>query len=543
MSSGRARDVARSGLAAAHTALPHRATLQPLFGDYDLSGIRAAVGGSAERSGRSLGASAFAQGERIGFQRTPDLFTAAHEAAHVIQQRSGRVPASHQGSPGDALERHADSVASLVASGQSAVPALDRMTRGAGRLPALGSQSGAVQLKVAPEQENEEIPVGEKYRDQMRNYRINNVGQALSLVSAEVENRTQFETALGRLIVDNLSLFSGAILKVNDYVSRYLDGVIAQFSAQYPELAAVASEFKAKLALRTREYDQASAQLSSTSDAKQREELTQLLQAALKGIRDVQYEVNEKVLTGKKTGTEEAYQALTKQLTGSTKDKVKTPDEFRLDIPGIAPIPQEPSREDGKMPLYPEWQKAAAPRVDRAFARRSRSDSPLAKKGRKPDTPGEQLHHVWFAQPVDPKKEEVTAKDLDHSRPNMFGWNQIFWYMMPIYAGISGTMSDMLLLAMNAGLSQDELKDYAMVQLGVMLKEHHHSFHEVVSVLAANKVVPYRPGYYLAPISDKIRKLPGFLKLVQAFPHLFGLPPGLTIDAISHLIETKPPQS
>lgn len=103
--------------------LPHRSTIQRAFGHHDVGAIRAQVGGDA---GRAIGARAYAAGHNVAFATAnPDLFTAAHEAAHVVQQR--------RGASGDtsALERHADDVAALVVSGLSAQSLLDEVS-GAG---------------------------------------------------------------------------------------------------------------------------------------------------------------------------------------------------------------------------------------------------------------------------------------------------------------------------------------------------------------------------------------------------------------------------
>lgn len=112
---------ARTVQATASTELPHRRRIEGLFGGEDLAGVRAHVGGEAAAAARSLGAAAFTTGESIAFQRSPDLRTAAHEAAHVVQQRSGiRLRAGIDGGPSDPCERRAEHVAGLVARGRSA---------------------------------------------------------------------------------------------------------------------------------------------------------------------------------------------------------------------------------------------------------------------------------------------------------------------------------------------------------------------------------------------------------------------------------------
>ena len=91
-------------------------------------------------------ASAFARGNDVAFGGTPDLHTAAHEAAHVVQQAGGVRLADGVGREGDEHERHADAVADHVVRGESAETLLDGYTGGqafAGAAPG----SSAIQRK------------------------------------------------------------------------------------------------------------------------------------------------------------------------------------------------------------------------------------------------------------------------------------------------------------------------------------------------------------------------------------------------------------
>lgn len=45
--------------------------------------------GAAVQGAQAMGAEAFASGDQIVFGNSPDSTTAAHEAAHVVQQRNG----------------------------------------------------------------------------------------------------------------------------------------------------------------------------------------------------------------------------------------------------------------------------------------------------------------------------------------------------------------------------------------------------------------------------------------------------------------------
>jgi hypothetical protein len=58
-----------------------------------------------------MGAEAFTSGNHVAFAGTPSLHTAAHEAAHVVQQRAGIHLKGGVGQVGDEYEKHADAVA------------------------------------------------------------------------------------------------------------------------------------------------------------------------------------------------------------------------------------------------------------------------------------------------------------------------------------------------------------------------------------------------------------------------------------------------
>ena len=111
---------ASRGVSGPGGVLPHLETIQRAFGPHDVSGVRAHVGGAASEAATAIGAHAYATGNDVAFAREPDLFLAAHEAAHVVQQRHGVHLASAVGQDGDPYERHADEVAAAVVRGESA---------------------------------------------------------------------------------------------------------------------------------------------------------------------------------------------------------------------------------------------------------------------------------------------------------------------------------------------------------------------------------------------------------------------------------------
>ena len=80
---------AARGTATTSSALPHGDAIQRSFGRHDVSAIQAHVGGEAAAAAADLGAAAYATGNHVGFGAAPELHTAAHEAAHVVQLRGG----------------------------------------------------------------------------------------------------------------------------------------------------------------------------------------------------------------------------------------------------------------------------------------------------------------------------------------------------------------------------------------------------------------------------------------------------------------------
>ena len=119
---------AARGTATPATTLPYADRIQRAFGGHDISGIRAHIGSEAAASARDIGARAYATGDHVVLGEDADLHTVAHEAAHVIQQRSGVQLKGGIGEVGDAHERQADEVADRVVRGDSAEASLPTLS-------------------------------------------------------------------------------------------------------------------------------------------------------------------------------------------------------------------------------------------------------------------------------------------------------------------------------------------------------------------------------------------------------------------------------
>ncbi|MFH1467676.1 MAG: DUF4157 domain-containing protein [Pseudomonadota bacterium] len=137
--------VAAGGVKGGGSALPHLDKIQASFGGHDLSGVRAHTGKAAQGANAAIGSRAFATGEDVAFGAgSTDLHTAAHEAAHVVQQRAGVQLKGGLGQAGDRYERQADAVADRVVAGE---PAADLLGPTAGGGGSTALQGKALQLE------------------------------------------------------------------------------------------------------------------------------------------------------------------------------------------------------------------------------------------------------------------------------------------------------------------------------------------------------------------------------------------------------------
>jgi|GEM_PF-3443471 len=197
---------AAAGTRGSGGALPHQDKIQAAFGGHDVSGIKAHVGGAAATANQAMGAEAYASGNAVAFKSQPDLHTAAHEAAHIVQQRGGVSLSGGVGKAGDSHEQHADKVADAVVSGKSAEGLLDSYG-GAGK-------SGAVQQKaVQHEKKDPKVEATEmESQDRSQNDRA---GHALDRHGPDVS-----ENALKRRLVTGYAP-DGAFVPAPGYSTKF----------------------------------------------------------------------------------------------------------------------------------------------------------------------------------------------------------------------------------------------------------------------------------------------------------------------------------
>lgn len=120
LSHGQIHEAARLGTSGPSGSLPHLEAIQQSFGRHDVTNVQAFTGASATAGAQAMNAAAFTMGNRIAFAGEASLRTAAHEAAHHVQQQAGVQLSGGVGQVGDKYERHADAVADLVTQGRSA---------------------------------------------------------------------------------------------------------------------------------------------------------------------------------------------------------------------------------------------------------------------------------------------------------------------------------------------------------------------------------------------------------------------------------------
>lgn len=191
---------AAAGIGGPAGALPFTDVIQRSFGAHDISAIQAHVGGPATAASAAMGAEAYATGNHVAFARAPDLHTAAHEAAHVVQQRAGVQLQGGVGEVGDVYEQQADAVADTVVRGESAEHLL-----GAADVGATGSAEPGVQRKgrVAGRRES---PLREsiRYLEERASEPLRADGEGKGPREGDVTSRAADVALAARMVTDEL---------------------------------------------------------------------------------------------------------------------------------------------------------------------------------------------------------------------------------------------------------------------------------------------------------------------------------------------------
>ena len=192
---------AESGIRGTSHPLPHLATIQTYFGHHNISCVQAHTHAPAAQS---IGALAYAINGHVVFARKPDLRTAAHEAAHIVQQHAGVRLENGFGQVGDVYEQHADRVADTVVAGHSAEQLLDT---GPG---SKGAHGRAIQRQPATSQETpKEISEGDRLR-----FAILTAAEGWLAGKKEIIDSKTLEDVRGGIVWLNLEPYTGIDYKV-----------------------------------------------------------------------------------------------------------------------------------------------------------------------------------------------------------------------------------------------------------------------------------------------------------------------------------------
>lgn len=535
--------------------LPFQAQIQRSFGHHDVSAVKAFVGDDARAAGLDVGKDAYTQGNLIVFPDEPDLRTAAHEAAHYVQQAQGLAPAGGAGKPGDSFEKQAQAVAEKVVAGQPAAGLLDPAPAGeaAGGAPKVAKQGlhGDVEgARIHPELQASAggattvaAAVDKKFGGIERDENFNN------------KLKVDFECRLAALILGNGEWVSQPVLAVSRKMMAYLSAKAgdnkADLTADLVKLAKNlgGSEDKPNEVFFGRLADRIPAEKlvadgTVTNLLNGTGTLPQHLFAQHQFMDNIwhdggkgDYWQNRK---GQLTGIAEM--VAPKQLRRGAASTVADPQQGGKtssagDVFGEKYVPEGQAQaqfgQAGGFKDQADWQNKAgmAGTTEAATGRhgRARFDAKTDKEGAaKGEAPRSRAGQV-FGNPhgtttddasgiyarkgeggavqgdlgIDFKKEGA-GEGQAHSRgvdrltmdeEGLFMQQARLVLDMPLAGGISGTTTDMMECGKIFGLSQAEIWLYAVAVLGHLEGAGAHSFHEIATA-ATTAGISYKPGDY-----------------------------------------------
>jgi hypothetical protein len=233
---GEVHELAQAGISGAATTLPHAERILQAFGRHDVSDVVAHVDDDAADAASAMGAEAYATGNHVAFAGTPTLHTAAHEAAHVVQQRGGVQLAGGVGAAGDGYEQQADAVADAVVRGESAEPLLDQ-THPGGTMTAMPVQreeadvpdvsAGEIELrrvwdlketKVGPVKANVSFRLKGSLKERAADSQTKGTGTKAGFGNrkAVVERRTKAEKVADQAITECSASIRTSLVQISD---------------------------------------------------------------------------------------------------------------------------------------------------------------------------------------------------------------------------------------------------------------------------------------------------------------------------------------
>ena len=535
-----APDTATAGEEGKPVALPHLSQVQKAFGKHDLSNVQAVIGGAGAAANKDMGAQAFTVGNTITFKKSPDLWLVAHEAAHVVQQRQGRLPAGGEGKPGDALEKEANQAADRVVAGQSAADLLGEKTDGA---TAKGGAGVAIQ-KFAGNVDTATTSGAGSVREQVeKTFGNGPAGERDSNFNPQV--KVEFEGKLGRALLLAQAYYRPIIDNVSYGIYRYLQAkaeVLAQDEKKVMEQAFESFSFM---------YDafEAGKQAGGVFYGRIRDDMAdkgayfqQMTDLLLGGRGSVQNHMLahqcflDKVLDAAQDGKgvgqsqpaaqfvqrmqEQAAQrkdAKDKQLASASAPDLKhlrktdagEADPFGERSKGVngmearGRLDMRKGFNPKKGGVDPAGQLPPGVRFDERLQKPSQVQSSMgiADEG---GAAGAQDGELGLNQVHSRGIETYT---LDESQT--FVQEARTQYNMPMAAGISGTTTDLHEVAKMFGVvsGEDQFK-YQLGCLAHLSTAGAHSFHEIMAAAALNTQVSYEPGNYRSILKYGVEGIP-----------------------------------
>lgn len=543
MSGADVQNQAAAGLEGPGEDLPYLSQIQQSFGSHSLSGVKAYVGGGAAAAGQALGASAYTKGDKIAFKSKPDLHTAAHEAAHVIQQRQGRLPAGGKSAAGDPLEKEADAVADRVVAGKPAADLLGPKKEGGAGTP----KGEAVQAYAGNVDTATTSGAGTVRQQVERNFGGGPAGERDSNFNPAL--KVEFEGRLGIALLQAQAYYRPVVENVSYGIYRYLQAkaeVLQQTEKQVMEQAFESFSFM---------YDafEPGKQAGGVFYGRIRDDMAdkgayfqQMTDLLLNGKGSVQNHmlVHQCFLDKVLDAAQDAKGVGAAQPATQFLERMKAKAAERKDA-------KDQQLGDSTSPDLKHLRKTDAGEAD-PFGERGKGVGGMEARGRldmrkgfnpkkggvdpagpmpagvrfdeRLRTPSQVQHSVGIAAEEDtgavPMGREQQALGLDqvHSRgieTYTLDESQTFIqqarteFNMPLAAGISGTTTDLHEVAKMFGVVSPEAQfKYQLGCLAHLGTAGAHSFHEIMAAAALNTEVRYEPGNYRSILKYGVEGIP-----------------------------------
>ncbi|MEZ4367580.1 MAG: DUF4157 domain-containing protein [Kofleriaceae bacterium] len=470
--------------------------MQAAFGRHDLGGVSAHVGGAAATASAALGARAYAHGDAVAFASAPDLHTAAHEAAHVIQQRGGVQLKGDVGQAGDAYEAHADQVADLVVAGRSAEATLDRMAGGGAGGRATQFLHGDLSVPVRPELGDRGASVADGLaaldasRGITRDANMNNA------------RKVEFESKLFAALLRNAALLAPAVHAVSRAVLDYIDrreALAKDSAATTLAMLGGKSNFYGRL-------------VDAAHD-------DPLFATTLRGV----------LASG--GGSLQNHVLVHHQFWEHIYEKIDWGSGVAQTLVAAAKDPKHLRGQTeitvGDTTVKP-FDKSERGRVASTAAEQGGRAHEVFEGGTVPLVPAETGIHghadggpaaIDTGNVAQSHTRGIDMWTIDERKA--FTQQARLMLDMPIAAGVSGTTADLVQCAMTMGLTGAALHRYCLAVLGFLGSAGAHSFHEIMTVCRAAGVA-YTPGDYRGVYPAELEQTADFAALRAAYPDFFG---------------------